>query len=76
MASGGLFAFSTEWIDEGAIGERPYILLPTARFAHMLSYFEELAVECGFVKQEVKVSVIRKNQGKDVKGILAVLTLH
>jgi predicted TPR repeat methyltransferase len=68
---GGLFAFSTELLDEG--DEQPYRLHACARFAHKKSYIESLATTNDFKILSTKVCAIRKNEGKDVAGFLVVL---
>jgi len=75
----GRFAFSTERLDT-AKGEkdeegRGYVLLPTARFAHKKSYIEKLARKIGFQVEAMKLCPIRKNGGKDINGILVVLSV-
>jgi len=41
----GLFAFSTEFMEEDTIGGKSYLLQKCARFAHKQSYIEELSKE-------------------------------
>jgi predicted TPR repeat methyltransferase len=72
LSPGGLFAFSTELLDES--DERPYRLHDCARFAHKKSYIESLATANAFKKLSTKVCPIRKNEGKNVAGFLVVLT--
>ena len=69
----GVFAFSTEALDEGECGTNPFTLHKNARFAHKKSYIENLANESKFMLDSITKSVIRKNQGKDVHGFLVVL---
>lgn len=75
----GLFAFSTEYLSEedakvaGEGNEKPFLLQTCARFAHTVKYLEALAKEMNFEIYSLSQTVIRQNQGKDVKGILAVL---
>jgi predicted TPR repeat methyltransferase len=71
LSPGGLFAFSTELLDES--DEQPYRLHACARFAHKKSYIESLATANGFKKLSTKVCPIRKNAGRDVAGLLVVL---
>ncbi len=69
----GMFAFSTECLDELSATNR-YVLHKNARFSHKKSYIEMLAREVGFSIDLLEKSVIRKNQGKDVEGLLVVLS--
>ena len=73
----GIFAFSTECLseEEEASDGRRYVLQPCARFAHSQSYVKALAEEFQFEVRSFKTCPIRKNKGRDVKGILAVLGL-
>uniref|UniRef100_A0A7S4HHC3 Methyltransferase type 12 domain-containing protein n=1 Tax=Odontella aurita TaxID=265563 RepID=A0A7S4HHC3_9STRA len=72
---GGIFAFSTELLEEDASAKK-YVLHPCARFSHKRSYICELAREFDFKCNAIEVKTIRKNQGKDVKGILAVMSIQ
>jgi predicted TPR repeat methyltransferase len=70
LNSQGIFAFSTEFLDEGH--PQSFCLQKCARFAHKQSYLMSLADSAGLhVLSIVKVS-IRKNAGIDVQGILVV----
>jgi predicted TPR repeat methyltransferase len=69
----GLFAFSTECLEE-SLSTNPYLLHKCARFSHKRSYIEMLAKEVGFNIELLEKSVIRQNQGKDVAGLLIVLS--
>lgn len=88
LESGGLFAFSNELLLENSNNKQPkdcqakkmrYQLHNCARFAHSQSYIEELArggesmVGAVFENVGMKQAVLRKNQGKDVVGLLTVL---
>ena len=69
----GLFVFSTELLQED---EKycDYILQPTARFAHKQKYIESLCHKYSFQILSLKIDTIRRNKGKDIKGILAILS--
>ncbi len=73
----GMFAFSTEFLEESSNGngddDPQFVLQKCARFAHKRSYIERIANEVGFHVKYLEKSVIRRNQGKDVTGLLAVL---
>ena len=74
----GLFAFSTELLDEDhemEKGSSGFLLQSCARFAHKQSYIQNLAEQFGYVVRSMKKDVIRKNAGKDVNGLLTVLSL-
>ena len=73
LSKTGFFCFSTELLEESA--ENPYKLHACARFAHKRSYLEELAGKNGFQLLRLEISSIRKNQGQNVRGLLAVLKL-
>lgn len=72
LAPGGLFAFSAECIDGG---DDLFVLQSCARFAHQRTYVDELASEFGFEAKALETSDIRRHNGRDVKGILAVFQL-
>ena len=67
---GGVFAYSTEQCSNDT---DDYVLQACARFAHSEAYLRRLAVEWGFTVLEFCESVIRQNQGRDVRGYLVVL---
>ena len=73
LQSSGLFAFSTEFLEENESEEKGFMLHRSARFAHKRSYIETLAAKYAFNILAIKTCPIRKNEGKDVKGILVVL---
>lgn len=68
----GIFAFSTELLEGGEDGD-DYILHECARFSHSRFYIEGLAKEARFEIVRLEVSTLRKNQGKDVVGLLVVV---
>lgn len=74
IITGGLFAFSTEFLEEAQGEEQGFMLHRSARFAHKRSYIETLAAKYAFNILAIKTCPIRKNEGKDVRGILVVLT--
>jgi predicted TPR repeat methyltransferase len=73
LSSGGLFCFSTEFMDESLHGERPYVLQACARFAHKQTYLEKLSAAAGFDILRLEICPIRKNEGVDVTGMLIIL---
>jgi predicted TPR repeat methyltransferase len=84
LATHGMFAFSTELLEDhhhqqqqqqhGAT--KDFILQECARFAHSQDYIQRLSLDSGFVMGGHQVCIIRKNQGKDVRGSLVVLRKH
>lgn len=70
LVDNGVFAFSTELLVESA--GKSYQLHECARFAHKQSYVMSLAQEHGFEVTGKRVCAIRKNKGKDVRGLLVV----
>lgn len=68
----GIFCFSTEWLSDASLGE-PFVLHECARFSHKQSYVFDLAEETQFDVLVSKVCPIRKNRGREVIGLLAVL---
>jgi predicted TPR repeat methyltransferase len=76
LSQAGFFCFSTEHLEEKVEEESAnYRLHACARFAHKKSYLEQLAEKNGFEIVKLEKASIRKNQGKDVQGILAVFRL-
>ena len=73
LSLNGMFAFSTEALDEDECSDYPFILHKNARFAHKKSYVENLAREMKFTVNSMIKTVIRRNQGKDVQGFLVIL---
>lgn len=73
LEEGGIFAFSNELLLPCCQDEPDYLLHNCARFSHRQSYIERLAKNHGFRILGTKHAVIRKNQGKDVQGLLIVL---
>ena len=74
VSTKGRFAFSTELLheDDKAHG---YVLQSSGRFSHKKSYLEKLVKSIGFSSEAIKICAIRKNAGKDVMGVLMVLSL-
>ena len=74
LSRNGYFCFSTEYLEDLPKNQLDsYRLQACARFAHKRRYVEELAQRSGFEVVSLEVSIIRKNQGENVKGMLAVL---
>ena len=80
LADKGYFCFSTELLvvsnSEDISDVPPYRLHDCARFVHQRKYIEELATSNNFEILKISIQPIRKNQGKDVQGILALLRLR
>jgi predicted TPR repeat methyltransferase len=75
----GIFAFSTELLSDTSStnpinkAHNDYVLQSCARFAHKKSYIQQLATTVGYQLLTDQVCTIRKNEGKDVTGLLVVL---
>ena len=73
----GVFVLSTELLlptdDERVDGAPSYRLHACARFAHSKTYIESLSTSTGFTIRKTSQAPIRKNQGKDVQGLLVIL---
>ena len=72
VKSGSIFAFSNELLHDYD-SKSSFELHSCARYSHSREYIETLSVESGFSVLVVKPSVIRKNQGQDVQGLLTIL---
>jgi len=70
LAPGGLFAFSVERLE----GEEPYRLARSGRYAHSAAYLRSLAAAHGLVEWKLADSVIRKEAGQPVTGLIAGFT--
>lgn len=68
LRSGGLFAFSTERLDEGS-----FRLRKTCRYAHSVDYIRRLSECHGFAVLHVGESVIRTENHQPVRGDTFVL---
>ncbi|WP_162251461.1 tetratricopeptide repeat protein [Massilia sp. Root418] len=68
LAAGGAFAFTVEAQQSGDYGLRP-----TGRYAHSRSYLEALAQAHGFEVRSMTEQVLRKDDGRDIAGLVAVL---
>jgi predicted TPR repeat methyltransferase len=68
MPSGGLFAFSVERAESGE-----FEVSSAGRHRHNPDYLRRLAAEHGFEVLEIKDAVLRREAGKDVPSLVAVL---
>jgi predicted TPR repeat methyltransferase len=69
LVGGGIIAFSVEKLADSNAG---YRLFPSGRYAHAPTYIDACLKENGFEPMEVTESVIRKQSGEAVGGILIV----
>lgn len=69
LTDGGVLAFSVEKLEESNIG---YQLFPSGRYAHTLSYVSDSLKQHGLEPVEQTESVIRKQSGEAVNGLLIV----
>jgi predicted TPR repeat methyltransferase len=67
---GGLLAFTTEQTDH-----YPYLLQKTARFAHSISYLNELSIKNNFTILINKNIIARTNEGNEVKCNLFIVKI-
>ena len=68
LRSGGLFAFSLEASEEGAA----YVLRPSGRYAHSMSYIRRLMDDAGMQELSVEKCVLRKDMNQPVNGYICV----
>lgn len=68
---GGAFAFTVEAADL-ARKAVDYELRPSGRYAHSQAYLEALAQAHGFEVRSIVPHVLRKDEGKDITGLVAV----
>ena len=73
LRAGGLFCFSTEALNEGALHKEDFALLPSQRYAHGLAYLERLAARHGFTVLEAQRAPVRSEHGLEIEGDLLVL---
>lgn len=71
LRAGGLFAFSVE----AGEGERYQLRRETQRFTHSRPYLHRIASIFGFEEARFEEIVLRKEAGRDVTGLLVVLTI-
>lgn len=68
LRPGGAFAFSLE-----THAGQGYVVRASRRYAQSLPYLRECAVAHGFVESSVTPVVVRKEYGRNVDGVIAVL---
>jgi predicted TPR repeat methyltransferase len=68
LKRGGLFGFSAE-AGEG----RDFVLRPALRYAHSAAYLRKLSQEHGFIVETIESKVLRREDGDDVRGHIAIL---
>lgn len=71
LAAGGITAFSVEKLMEG---ETPYQLDPSGRYAHSRQYIAACLEQHDLLMLEAAEGDIRKQSGKEVKGLLIIAT--
>jgi predicted TPR repeat methyltransferase len=67
LASGGIFAFSVEKLEEESVA---YRLFPSGRYAHTQTYIQTCLKHHGLQALEQTEAYIRKQSGEQVKGLL------
>ena len=70
LRQGGVLSFSVEFLQEGDVD---YILHAGGRYAHTRRYIEGLAGDSHLLIHAASETVLRKEKGEDVKGIIFVL---
>jgi predicted TPR repeat methyltransferase len=68
LRPGGLFAFSLEAEEEGA----DYVLRPSGRYAHSMSYIRRLMDDAGLQELSLKKCVLRKDMNQPVTGYICI----
>lgn len=69
LVHGGIIAFSVEKLEDGSTD---YQLFPSGRYAHSQRYIRNCLKRHGLTPVEDTESVIRKQSGKEVNGLLIV----
>jgi predicted TPR repeat methyltransferase len=69
LVRGGMIAFSVEKLEDDSMG---YQLFPSGRYAHSRPYINNCLKHHGLKPVEETDSVIRKQSGNEVKGLLIV----
>jgi predicted TPR repeat methyltransferase len=67
LLPGGLLAFTLERREEG---DEPYRIEPHGRYSHRKDYAESVLAAAGFALLESTHTVLRKERGNDVAGLL------
>jgi predicted TPR repeat methyltransferase len=67
LADGGIIAFSVERLEDDSM---EYRLFPSGRYAHSRAYIRDCLARHGLRLIEARKSDIRKQSGKQVKGLL------
>jgi len=73
LVPGGILAFSVERLSASAT---PFVLQENGRFAHSPDYVQEQLDSAGFLLKETEETVLRKEGGKDVNGLLIIAEKH
>ena len=68
LKDGGIFAFSVE-ASEG----QDYVLRANLRYAHSAAHLRNLSREHGFILEAIESKILRREDGDDVAGHLAIL---
>ena len=70
LLPGGLLAFTLERREEG---DEPYRIEPHGRYSHRQDYAERVLSDAGFELLESTHTVLRKERGNDVAGLLLLV---
>jgi len=71
LGQNGLFAFS---VQTGHEADRDWVLGQDLRYAHSEAYLRRLATQTGFVMSRLEPAAVRQDAGRDVPGLVCVLT--
>lgn len=69
LAPGGVFAFTTQLLEDGG---RPFILNPDHRYAHSAVYLRACAAAAGLQESSLTRAILRQDGGRDVHGYVGV----
>lgn len=72
LTQGGIFAFSTESLDEDAAGGRSFIVAPDHRFHHTEAYLKDRLAAGGFELLEMGAITVRMQEGHPARGHLVI----
>ncbi len=72
MPAGGVFCFSAELPEEGAVAQGVQ-LLPSLRYTHAEPYLREIASACGFDVMRMARAPVREDQRQPVDGLFVHL---
>ncbi|MDJ0932384.1 methyltransferase [Breoghania sp.] len=72
LNAGGVFAFSTETLEDAAFADQPYILGPSRRYAQKAAYVRDTLTTHGFTVLTMEDITVRAEKGEPVPGHLVI----